>query len=242
MTREKWVADRSELARAGRGTFVTALRRRVAIAAWAHYGNLPATREFIRCKDQIRQYMVDEALNEKSKPTPAPTEKPVAEYAPEEAYKLAFNKVRRQIRRYESWSYFKNRVMTELGYAPLHVRVHVEVARLLRELWESVKGDPNNAEYLELSKNISSVPTPSQPETTKEPIMANASTPFEVITFVYGSDVKSMSEEQLIDSIKRAEADIAKLNVVKTASKKLEAKKAELQAAIDKMVEALDAK
>lgn len=91
------------------------------------------------------------------------------------------------------------------------------------------------------SQPLVSQPQVSQPE--KEITMAaNNTTPFETINFVYGADVGCMNEEQLIAGIKRAEGEIAQLGTVKAASKKLAAKKEELEAAIAKMVEVLDAK
>lgn len=88
-----------------------------------------------------------------------------------------------------------------------------------------------------------SQPLVSQPQPEKEITMAaNNNTPFETIHFVYGADVGCMNEEQLIAGIKRAEGEIAQLGTVKAASKKLAAKKEELEAAIAKMVEILDAK
>lgn len=88
-----------------------------------------------------------------------------------------------------------------------------------------------------------SQPLVSQPQPKKEITMAaNNNTPFETIHFVYGADVGCMNEEQLIAGIKRAEGEIAQLGTVKAASKKLAAKKEELEAAIAKMVEVLDAK
>lgn len=85
-------------------------------------------------------------------------------------------------------------------------------------------------------------PEVSQPEPEKEIIMANTNTPFETINFTYGVDISTMTEDQLIANIKRAEGEIAQLGTVKAASKKLATKKADLEVAIAKMVEVLDAK
>ena len=63
---------------------------------------------------------------------------------------------------------------------------------------------------------------------------------FETVHYVYGTDVATMSDEQLIEAIKQVEGEIAKLDVVKTASKKIDAKKAELKDMLAKIVETLD--
>jgi hypothetical protein len=60
--------------------------------------------------------------------------------------------------------------------------------------------------------------------------------------YVYGQDVEALTEAQLIDAIKKIEAEIAQLGEVKTASKKIAAKKTELTEMLAKVVETLDAK
>lgn len=92
-------------------------------------------------------------------------------------------------------------------------------------------------------------PVSPQPEfqefpltTEKEEIMNTQTSvvAFETVHYVYGTDVAKMTDDQLIDSIKQVEAEIAKLDVVKTKSKKIDAKKAELNDMLAKIVETLD--
>ena len=64
--------------------------------------------------------------------------------------------------------------------------------------------------------------------------------PFETVHYVYGTDVATMTDDQLVEAIKQVEAEIAKLDVVKTQSKKIDAKKAELKDMLAKIVETLD--
>lgn len=68
-------------------------------------------------------------------------------------------------------------------------------------------------------------------ETQQENEMSNAM-PFEMKYMVFGRDVATMSEEDLIQAIKHVEGEISKLKEVKTESKKIKSK-------IDAMTEAL---
>ena len=94
------------------------------------------------------------------------------------------------------------------------------------------------------------LPSPEVPEiqnlpkpTEKEEIMSTKPVvPFETVHFVYGTDVTTMSEDQLIDAIKQVENEIAKLDVVKTKSKKIDTRKNELGEMLAKIVETLDAR
>ena len=71
----------------------------------------------------------------------------------------------------------------------------------------------------------------------------NQTTPaFETRHFVYGLDVANMSAGQLIDAIKRIEAEIADLKGVKAKSEHIKKRIAELEAMMAKVVEVLDTK
>lgn len=76
---------------------------------------------------------------------------------------------------------------------------------------------------------------------SKETEMTTNTKPFETINYVYGNDVSKMSEEDLLNAIRKAEKDLAEYDNIKTLSKKVEQRKAEIQEAISKMVEILDA-
>lgn len=65
---------------------------------------------------------------------------------------------------------------------------------------------------------------------------------FETKHYVYGMDVTNMSSGQLIDAIKRIEAEIADLKGVKAKSEHLKKRITELEGMLAKVVEVLDAK
>lgn len=80
----------------------------------------------------------------------------------------------------------------------------------------------------------------SSPTSEKETIMYDIA--FETKTYVFGTDVTTMSEEQLIDSIKKVEKEIDNLKQVKTSSKKIESKIATLESMLTSIVTVLDNK
>lgn len=80
----------------------------------------------------------------------------------------------------------------------------------------------------------------SLPTSEKETVMSNIA--FETKTYVFGTDVATMSEEQLIDSIKKVEKEIDNLKQVKTSSKKIESKIATLESMLTSIVTVLDNK
>ena len=90
---------------------------------------------------------------------------------------------------------------------------------------------------------------PPQAEEAEEFINRSIATPseetsmkaFETISYVYGNNITTLTQEQLIGYIKKAEGEKTALDGVKTPSKKIKAMQADLDAAIAKMVEALDA-
>jgi hypothetical protein len=81
-----------------------------------------------------------------------------------------------------------------------------------------------------------------QPET--QPIQENPMPSIEIknITYINNADVRALSDEQLIDSIKQLETEIADLGLVKTESVKIKAKIAALQDTLTKVVAILDAR
>lgn len=81
----------------------------------------------------------------------------------------------------------------------------------------------------------------SEPITTKEPAtMSNNAPKFETKHFVNGTDAKHLSDAELITAIKDIEKEIAQLQEVKTASKKISAKITELDAAREAIAALLD--
>lgn len=76
---------------------------------------------------------------------------------------------------------------------------------------------------------------------TEEQKIMNA-TAFATKHFVYGQDTANMTEEQLIEAIKKIETEIANLGAVKTKSKKIAERTAELETMLAAVVTVLDAK
>ena len=83
----------------------------------------------------------------------------------------------------------------------------------------------------------------SQPEPSQEePAVNNTTIAFETRHFVYGLDVANMSAGQLIEAIKKIEAEIADLKLVKSKSEHIKKRIAELEDMLAKVVQVLDAK
>jgi len=80
----------------------------------------------------------------------------------------------------------------------------------------------------------------TQPETTQENTMASIE--IKNITFINNTDVTTLTDEQLIDAIKKLEAEIADLQAVKTNSTKIKDKIGTLQDTLAKVVAILDAR
>lgn len=103
--------------------------------------------------------------------------------------------------------------------------------------------------YYERAAGLSAAdatPAPCQQEPeietlTKEQEIMNA-TAFATKHFIFGQDTSAMTEDQLIEAIKKIEAEIANLKQVKTASKKIGARIEELNAMLTNVVGVLDAK
>lgn len=76
---------------------------------------------------------------------------------------------------------------------------------------------------------------------TKEPIMANApllSTTSS--TLIYGKDVATMSDNEIIDAIRRGEKELTELTSITTPSKKINARIDELKASLSSVAALLD--
>lgn len=63
---------------------------------------------------------------------------------------------------------------------------------------------------------------------------------FEVKSYVFGQDVTTMSDDQLVAAIKTVEAEIDDLKGIKTKSKKIDARIKDLEAGLKSIVETLD--
>ena len=133
------------------------------------------------------------------------------------------------------------------------VPASVEWAYIYIEMWHRMGGhQPNygwhsdNADKYHISKRLvaeemaAKQPTQST-ETTEEINMSNKIT-FKTVTYINNADVTALTDEQLIDAIKIIEREIADLKGVTTKSKKIEAKIADAEATLAKVVEVLDAR
>lgn len=136
------------------------------------------------------------------------------------------------------------KIASEAGFtAPRGVEMNYIVAEVNRR----ILGRPTGVRYMGPVSPTGRL-TDSQPEfqefpptTEKEETMSTKPVvPFETVHYVYGTDVATMTDDQLVEAIKQVEAEIAKLDVVKTQSKKIDAKKAELKDMLAKIVETLD--
>lgn len=74
-----------------------------------------------------------------------------------------------------------------------------------------------------------------QQKETKMPLVKN-------VTYIKGVDIKSLSEDGLIQAIKDLEQDLAELDKVKTKSKKLDQRRDEVSKAIETVVAELDSR
>ena len=83
---------------------------------------------------------------------------------------------------------------------------------------------------------------PTHPTETPEEINMSKQITFKTVTYINNADVTALTDEQLIDAIKTIEREIADLKGVTTKSKKIEAKIADAEATLAKVVEVLDAR
>lgn len=127
-----------------------------------------------------------------------------------------------------------------------------EWAFLYIELWHRMGGHPPNcgwrlqdADSYHLQKRRLAEHAANQStettETTEETNMSNKIT-FKTVTYINNADVTALTDEQLIDAIKTIEREIADLKGVVAKSKKIEAKIADAEATLAKVVEVLDAR
>lgn len=139
----------------------------------------------------------------------------------------------------------------------------VEWAYVLLELWaglgckrEDCLKDPGTlqAHYEELlcverdkrptEHHLDRVATNIETITKENPmtITVNPTAVIETKTVIFGQDAALMSEQELIDAIKRVEGKISSLKEVKTSSKKIAANIKELEKQLDAIVAVLDAR
>ena len=140
------------------------------------------------------------------------------------------------------------RIARDAGFTPPR---NTEMAFIVSEVNLRILNRTTGIRYQKAgSKSPTGRLTESQPEfqefppstEKEEPMNTQPTTAFETVHYVYGTDVTKMTDDQLVEAIKQVEAEIAKLDVVKTKSKKIDAKKAELNEMLAKIVDTLDAR
>ena len=89
---------------------------------------------------------------------------------------------------------------------------------------------------------LATSPTPVEQEPAPMNQTASTAVAFETRHYVYGMDVANMTSGQLIEAIKKLEAEIADLKGVKAKSEHIKKRIAELDGMLAKVVEVLDAK
>ena len=132
----------------------------------------------------------------------------------------------------------------------------VEWAYIYIEMWHRMGGyHPDDtdgewgaydsAKYCHNKRLVTEAMAAKQPtqstETTEEINMSQQIT-FKNVTYINNNDVTALTDEQLIGFIKAIEREIADLKGVTTKSKKIEAKIADAEATLAKVVEVLDAR
>ena len=100
--------------------------------------------------------------------------------------------------------------------------------------------DSNPCGEIAFTQEYEATFTQEKPMTTM--IQTNPNVAIETRTIVFGRDAATLSDNELIDAIKRIEGDIAKLGEVKTESKKIKSNIKELKDQLSKIVEILDAR
>jgi hypothetical protein len=147
----------------------------------------------------------------------------------------------------------KNLQRSDMG---LTVQQGIEWAFIYKALWDEAGGDRDflmreGENYVALLHEEERSRPQRAEETFEAEYEANFTTTeenqimakvFEQKSYIFGQDTSAMSEEQLIESIKKIEAEIGKLKEVKTESTKIASKIAELEAALVEVVAILDAK
>ena len=128
-----------------------------------------------------------------------------------------------------------------------------EWAFIYIEMWHRMGGEypdcfwhSDNADKYLNSKSLvaqaMATKQPTHPTETTEEINMSKQITFKTITYINNADVTALTDEQLIDAIKTIEREIADLKGVTTKSKKIEAKIADAEATLAKVVEVLDAR
>lgn len=125
-----------------------------------------------------------------------------------------------------------NKLCREHELKPLTYRDMDFLIKLIREHYAV---DPYETATTIVSTNPTPVPTKEQPTMSNQPA-------FQTKHFVYGSDIKMLSDAELIDAIKNVEKEIDNLRAVKSESKKITQKIDELDKQRLAIIEQLDAR
>lgn len=123
-------------------------------------------------------------------------------------------------------------------------RTTLGIAEKLKSL-EYVKKTETGDYMRILPLSYSSDSSDSSNQSPKEQTMnieTNQNVAIEVRTIIFGRDANSMSDQELIEAIKRVEGQISSLKEVKTSSKKIASSIKELEKQLEGIVEVLDAR
>lgn len=104
--------------------------------------------------------------------------------------------------------------------------------------------DPNPRAYRKLGQTWGMANRSNPPDQTnkEEDMTTNAAPIIETVTRILGRDASTMTDDQIFQLIARQEGEIAMLSGIKAKSKKLEARIAEIQSGIEKLVEYVDSR
>lgn len=120
---------------------------------------------------------------------------------------------------------------------------HNTLEQPLSEFLQS-RNPPTVGRLMQLAEQCATPTTLSEfiEEIPMNPTTATNAPAFETRHLVYGRNVDSLTESELISAIKQVEGEIADLKAVKTKSSRITAKVKELEEMLTKIVEVLDKK
>lgn len=142
---------------------------------------------------------------------------------------------------------YSHEIRRQLGDAPSSL----EWAFIYVELWHRMGGHKphrewhsDNADKYHISMRLLAEHAASQPiqstETKEETTMTTIT--IKNVTLINNTDVSTMTDDQLINAVRQLEQEISHYESVKTESKKIKAKVADLHTTLAKVVEVLDAR
>lgn len=150
-----------------------------------------------------------------------------------------YNHLRLSEWRYTSPWYLVNELVKALDDA--HVRIDdadvlTATLAILFDHYKEEAGMPDNYPFYQIAITQSNAAFPPKNKTEESPMIPEIKT----VTYVDGVDIKKMSDTQLFDRIATLEAEIGRLESIKSKPKKLISTIDELKAAIQAIVALMD--